>query len=118
MIRSAYWKRLALGLIGTVLLLTTVGCAGGPLTTREQAAGIGAVGGAAVGGLVGAAVGHPAGGALIGGGLGLTAGALIGDHIQGQQGSQSQQGQQRIDQNQAEINRQRREADRLKQGEY
>ena len=50
MIQSAYWKRLSLGMIGTVLLATTIGCAGGPLTTREQAAGIGAVGGAAAGG--------------------------------------------------------------------
>ncbi len=118
MIQSAYWKRLSLGMIGTVLLATTIGCAGGPLTTREQAAGIGAVGGAAAGGLIGAAVGHPAGGALIGGGLGLAAGALIGDHIQGQEGKQYQQGQQRIDQNQAEINRQRRETEQLRQGEY
>ena len=30
--------------------VTLAGCAGGPLTTREKAAGIGALGGAAVGG--------------------------------------------------------------------
>lgn len=35
--------------------LTASGCAGGPLTTREKGAGIGAVGGAAAGGLIGAA---------------------------------------------------------------
>jgi len=65
--------------------LTFAGCAGGPLTTREKAAGIGALGGAAVGGIVGSTVGHPAAGAAIGGGLGLGAGALIGDQIQGQE---------------------------------
>jgi len=65
--------------------LTLVGCAGGPLTTREKGAGIGALGGAAVGGLVGSAVGHPGAGAAIGGGLGLGAGALIGDQIQGRE---------------------------------
>ena len=62
--------------------LTFAGCAGGPLTTREKAAGIGALGGAAVGAAVGSAVGHPGAGAAIGGGLGLGAGALVGDQMQ------------------------------------
>ena len=35
------------------------GCAGGSLTTREKGAGIGALGGAAAGGIIGSAVGHP-----------------------------------------------------------
>lgn len=39
--------------------LIFTGCAGGPLSTREKGAGVGALGGAATGGLVGAAVGHP-----------------------------------------------------------
>jgi len=65
--------------------LTLAACAGGPLTTREKAAGIGALGGAAVGGIVGSTVGHPAAGAAIGGGLGLGAGALIGDQMQGRE---------------------------------
>jgi hypothetical protein len=64
--------------------LAIVGCAGGPLTTREKSAGIGALGGAAAGGLIGAAVRHPGAGAAIGGALGLGAGALIGDQLQGQ----------------------------------
>src|SRR5262249_62247263 len=51
--------------------LTAAGCAGGPLTTREKGAGIGALGGAAAGGLIGSAVGHPGAGAAIGGALGL-----------------------------------------------
>jgi phage tail tape-measure protein len=69
----------SMGFVLTGLLL--VGCAGGPLTTREKGAGIGALGGAAAGGLIGAAVGRPGTGAAIGGGLGLGAGALVGDQL-------------------------------------
>ena len=99
--------------------LMVVGCAGGPLTTREKGAGIGTLGGAAAGGLIGAAVGHPAAGALVGGGLGLGAGALIGDQMQGQQNQNSRQDED-IRQNQRETNRQQNEIDRLNQqrGEY
>lgn len=94
------------------------GCAGGPLTTREKAAGIGTLGGAAAGGIIGSAVGHPAAGALIGGGLGLGAGALVGDQLQGQEYQNYRQDQQ-IRRNQADIDRQQREIDRLgRQGEY
>jgi hypothetical protein len=63
--------------------VTLAGCAGGPLTTREKAAGIGALGGAAVGGIVGSTMRRPGAGAAIGGALGLGAGALIGDQLQG-----------------------------------
>jgi hypothetical protein len=45
------------------------GCAGGNLTSREKGAGIGALGGASVGGLIGSAVRHPAAGAAIGAAL-------------------------------------------------
>ena len=69
-------------LIGALIL---TGCAGGPLSTREKGAGIGALGGAAAGGLVGAAVGHPGAGAAVGGALGLGTGALVGDQLQGQE---------------------------------
>jgi phage tail tape-measure protein len=78
-----------------ILLLSAVvvvaGCAGGELTTREKGAGIGALGGAAAGGIVGAAVGHPGAGAAIGGVLGLGTGALIGDQLQGQENKQKEQ---------------------------
>jgi phage tail tape-measure protein len=100
-----------------VLLAATLmlaGCAGGPITTREKGAGIGAVGGAVAGGLIGAAVGHPGAGAAIGGGLGLGAGALIGDQMQGQQNQNFRQDEQ-IRQNQIETNRQQNEIDRLRQ---
>jgi outer membrane protein OmpA-like peptidoglycan-associated protein len=73
-----------------------------PLTTREKGAGIGALGGAAAGGIIGSAVGHPGAGAAIGGALGLGAGALIGDQLQGQEQKQAEQ-QKAIDQQRSEI---------------
>jgi phage tail tape-measure protein len=107
---------------GTILVLIgalfTTGCAGGPLTTREKGAGIGALGGAAAGGIIGAAVGHPGAGAAIGGGLGLGAGALIGDQLQGHEYQNFRQDQQ-IQRNQAEINRNRQDSEQLRrQTEY
>ena len=88
-----------------------------PLTTREKGAGIGALGGAAAGGIIGSTVGHAGAGAAIGGLLGLGAGALIGDQLQGHEMKQDEQ-QQRIDQEQREIDRQRREIQSLKESEY
>jgi outer membrane lipoprotein SlyB len=89
------------------------GCAGGALTTREKGAGIGALGGAAAGGLIGAAVRRPGLGAAIGGGLGLGAGALIGDQLQGRE-NQAYEQDQAISRNQQEIERQRRELDNIR----
>ena len=101
-----------------VLFGTLVGCASGNLTMREKGAGIGALGGAALGGIIGAAVGAPGVGAAVGGTLGLGAGALIGDQLQGQEIKQADQ-QKQMDSNQAEIERQRRELEKLRrQGEY
>src|SRR5262249_38687006 len=106
---------MTLTLAGTLL---TAGCAGGPLSTREKGAGIGALGGAAAGGLIGSAVGHPGAGAAIGGGLGLGAGALIGDQLQGQENYNYRQDQQ-IRRNQYETERNRQEIERLRrQSEY
>lgn len=109
-------KTRAILLAGSLLF---AGCAGGPLSTREKGAGIGALGGAAAGGLIGAAVGHPGAGAAIGGGLGLGAGALVGDQLQGQENTNYRQ-QQQIQRNQAEINRNSQEVERLRrqQSEY
>jgi outer membrane lipoprotein SlyB len=104
---------------GVVLLVSSIGCSGGSLTTREKGAGIGALGGAAAGGIIGAAVGHPGAGAAIGGVLGLGAGALVGDQLQGQEIKQADQ-QKQIGTNQAELERQQREIEQLKkqQREY
>lgn len=99
--------------------LWMAGCSGGPLSTREKGAGIGAFGGAAAGGIIGAAVGHPGAGAAIGGALGLGAGALVGDQLQGHEITNAQQ-QQQLNRNQAEINRNRQDIQRLQRqtGEY
>ena len=107
-------NRLA-GIIGmTAFLCTlTLGCAGGSLTTREKGAGIGALGGAAAGGLIGSAVRHPAAGAAIGGVLGLGTGALIGDQLQGRENAAVNQDVQ-IQRNQLELERQRIELENLR----
>src|SRR3954452_18830455 len=115
---GGYMKNSLAALVTVALCASLVGCAGGSLSTREKGAGIGALGGATVGGIIGAAVGHPGAGAAIGGALGLGSGALVGDQLQGQEQRQSDQ-QRQIDTNQAELDRQRRELERLKkQGEY
>ena len=112
MSRDALSKRISFPIVVLVVSAITVsGCAGGPLTTREKAAGIGTLGGAAAGGIIGSAVGRPAAGALIGGGLGLGAGALIGDQLQGQE-IQNQRQDRQIQSNQAELDRQRQEIER------
>ena len=103
---------------GVIALVCLSGCSGGSLTTREKGAGIGAVGGAGAGALIGSAVGRPGAGAAIGGVLGLGAGALVGDQLQGQENTNHQQ-QRQIEANQAEVERQRLELQRIKrQREY
>ena len=104
--------------MGVLLLtaITTTGCAGGSLTTREKGAGIGALGGAAGDALIGTAFGHPAAGAAIGGGLGLATGAFIGDRMQGQE--QRESNQQAIQQNSRTIERNQQEIQRQSRTEY
>jgi phage tail tape-measure protein len=99
------------GVIGVTALLA--GCAGGSLTTREKGAGIGALGGAAAGGIIGSAVRRPGAGAGIGALLGLGAGALIGDQLQGRENQAATQDVQ-IQRNQIELERQRLELEELK----
>jgi outer membrane protein OmpA-like peptidoglycan-associated protein len=96
--------RLSASLFGSLALAAAilVSACSTPLTTREKGAGIGALGGAAAGGIIGSAVGHPGAGAAIGGALGLGAGALIGDQLQGQEQKQAEQ-QKSIDQQRADI---------------
>jgi outer membrane protein OmpA-like peptidoglycan-associated protein len=102
-------KAISNSFAGTLLLTVAIlisGCAGGELTSREKGAGIGALGGAAAGGLIGAATGHAGAGAAIGGVLGLGAGALVGDQLQGQENKQKEQ-QRAIDQQRVEIEKNR-----------
>jgi phage tail tape-measure protein len=106
---KSFGRTKILVLAGAMLV---TGCAGGSLTTREKGAGVGALGGAAAGGLIGSAVGHPGAGAAIGGAFGLGAGALVGDQLQGHEITNSQQ-QQQIQRNQAEITRNRQSIQRL-----
>ncbi len=104
-----------------VLSLTAViaaGCAGGPMSSREKGAGIGAVGGAAAGGLIGTAFGRPGLGAAIGAGTGLVGGALVGDYVQGQEQEQNYNYQQQIQQNQRSIDRNNQIIQRQRSGEY
>jgi len=96
--------------------MTAAGCAGGPMTTREKGAGIGALGGAAGGALIGTAFGHPGAGAAIGAGVGLAGGALIGDRMQGQE--QQIANQQTIQDNSRTIERNRQEIQRQSITEY
>jgi outer membrane protein OmpA-like peptidoglycan-associated protein len=102
--------------LGAWLLVAIValsGCAGGEISTREKGAGIGALGGAAAGGIIGAAVGHPGAGAAIGGALGLGTGALVGDQLQGQENKQKEQ-QRAIDEQRADIEKNRALIEELK----
>jgi len=95
-----------------IAIVTGAGCSA-PLTTREKGAGIGALGGAAAGGIIGAAVGHPGAGAAIGGALRLGTGALVGDQLQGQEQKQAEQ-QRALDQQRAEIAKNQALIDELK----
>lgn len=98
--------------VGLVLLAGLVACSE-PLTTRETGAIIGGVGGAAAGGIIGSAVGHPGAGAAIGGGLGVGAGALIGDRLQALEKKQTETDRQ-LQENERELLRQRQELELLK----
>jgi outer membrane lipoprotein SlyB len=103
-------------IIGNVLLIALavmfLGCSE-PLTTREKGAAIGTVGGAGVGAIIGSVTGSAGAGAGIGAAIGLLGGALIGDQLQGRQKEDAEL-QKRIDAQQAEIDRQRKELEQLK----
>lgn len=93
----------------TALAVGFGGCSS-PLTVREQGGLIGATLGAGSGAIIGSTVGHAAAGAAIGGPVGLVAGALIGDQLMGQSHYQQRQ----TYDNQAELDRLRRENERLR----
>ncbi|HXG53335.1 MAG TPA: glycine zipper domain-containing protein [candidate division Zixibacteria bacterium] len=103
----------SLSLAAILVAVTSIGCSQ-PLTTREKGGLIGAGLGAGTGAIIGSTVGHAAAGALIGGPVGLLAGALVGDQLMAREQQESEQ-QKTIQANQAEIERLRRENERLKQ---
>ena len=105
-------KHSAIVCMGIVLVLVLASGCSSPLTTREQGGLIGAGLGAGTGAIIGSTVGHAAVGALIGGPVGLIAGALIGDQLMSQSRRQDEQ-QRQIGQNDAELERLRRENARL-----
>jgi uncharacterized protein YcfJ len=98
----------------SVILFTVAffGCSE-PLTTREKGAVYGTLGGAGLGAIIGSATGNAGAGAGIGAAVGLLGGALIGDQMQARQ-KQDEDIQRRMQAQQAEIDRQQRELDRLK----
>jgi phage tail tape-measure protein len=110
MLRS--WKRVAISSICLLALIGVVGCSGQPLSTRERSTGIGALGGAATGAIIGAAVGSPAAGAAIGGALGGVGGFAVGNAMQNQEMQQAQT-QARLNQQEQELARQRRQLQML-----
>lgn len=106
-------KRILITLTVFFLIGGSLGCSR-PLTTREKGAVAGTATGAGLGAIIGSATGHAGAGAGIGSLIGLGAGALIGDHIQGQEQTQALQ-LGNLEQAQAEIERQRREIEILRQ---
>lgn len=111
-LRRCTMQKITLTLLTALLLVTIVTACSSPLTTREQGGLIGAGLGAGTGAIIGSTVGHAAAGALIGGPAGLIAGALIGDHLMGQEHREEDQ-QRQIERNQMELERLRQENERL-----
>ena len=94
-------RKVAVGSTLMIFLVVVSSCSA-PITTREQGGLIGAGLGAGTGAIIGSTVGHAAAGALIGGPVGLIAGALIGDHLMGQDRRQQEQALQ-TDQNERRV---------------
>jgi uncharacterized protein YcfJ len=95
-----------------ILAVVFIGCSE-PLTTREKGAVVGTVGGAGLGAIIGSATGNAGAGAGIGAAVGLLGGALIGDQMQARQ-QQDAEIQRQMRAQQAEIDRQQRDLERLK----
>lgn len=95
----------------TVTLLSA--CAAGPMTPREKGMATGAAIGAGSGAIIGSTTGNAGSGALIGGAIGAAAGGLIGDRQQAQD-QQRYSTDERIRQQEIELERQRREIEELK----
>jgi len=105
-------RRIFVSTILALLICIFAGCSS-PITTREQGGLIGAGLGAGTGAIIGSTVGHAAVGARIGGPVGLIAGAPIGDQLMGQAQRQQDLAAE-SERNQREIERWRRENERLR----
>ena len=106
-------RKIAISSALLAMIVMIAGCSS-QITTREQGGLIGAGLGAGSGAIIGSTVGHAAVGALIGGPVGLIAGALIGDRLMGMERTRQDQSVQ-SEQNQQEIDRLRRENERLRE---
>jgi len=106
-------RKIAISSALLAMIVIIAGCSS-QITTRERGGLIGAGLGAGAGAIIGSTVGHAAVGALIGGPVGLVAGALIGDQLMGVERTRQNQSVQ-TEQNQQEIDRLRRENERLKE---
>ncbi len=104
-------KRLSILIVAFFIFVSA--CCSTPLNTRENGAGLGTLGGAALGGIIGSASGNAGAGAGIGSIIGLLGGALIGDRLQARRDSESAQ-QRQLEATQAELARQKAEIERLK----
>src|ERR1700724_2366927 len=108
------WKTPVGCLLGLLMLVGVTGCSGQPLSTREKGTLLGGGVGAVAGTIIGAAAGAPGAGAAIGGVLGAGGGFLVGNALQNNEIRQAHtEGQ--LGQQQREIERQRREINKLQQ---
>ena len=105
-------KKTAPAISAMILILFFFGCSQ-PLSTREKGAAIGTFTGAGLGAIIGSATGNAGAGAGIGAAVGLIGGALIGDQMQARQ-QQEDDLQRRMAAQDAEIQRQNIELQRLK----
>ena len=108
------YRLVGLGLLAVVLIVGLNGCAAQPLSEHEKGTLVGGVLGSATGAIIGSTVGSPGAGAAIGGALGGLGGFPVGNELQGQEVA-NRQTQKMLEQQQAEIERQRRLIERLEQ---
>jgi uncharacterized protein YcfJ len=100
--------------LAAVMVLSMFGCEGQPLSTREKGTLAGGGLGAATGAIIGAATGSPGAGAAIGGLLGAGTGFLAGNEFQNRE-IHEEQIESQLRAQQAEIERQRREIEHLRE---
>jgi hypothetical protein len=101
---------------GFAVVVSSAGCTQNlstPPTPREQTAAVGGL----AGGATGAIIGSMAGGAVAGGLFGIPLGAVAGYYIGDQLASQERATRSRMEEQEMELNRLRRENERLRREE-